>query len=335
MNSIFGLIEYVKSKKANEILVHSGKPAQMRLGKSIVPMPGRSADPQAIVSEILNDEEKTQLFEKLQIQGSRVLDKVSFKFDFQIDFEGMSGSIELENKTSSLWQVPGLLIDGIVRGQGLNLICGPKKSGKTNMIKSLIGAIENKGKLIAIYGDEEILGVSNTGNMISQLSIDQLKQNGPLASADIIVLDSSKELLCEEALDLSERGYCVVMTLPYLYLQMGLQRFMDHCQGSSSSRARRLAMILKSAVGTRLVPGIESPLQGAYEFLLANSELQKNLLNWAGQSETLPTFEKSMQNTLNQSLFQLLIKRKIEIKAAFDASPLPEELDLMLKKVGI
>ena len=34
-------------------------------------------------------------------------------------------------------------------------------------------------------------------------------------------------------------------------------------------------------------------------------------------------------------LYQEVMKRKIEIKTAFDASPAPEELDSMLKKVGI
>ncbi len=39
--------------------------------------------------------------------------------------------------------------------------------------------------------------------------------------------------------------------------------------------------------------------------------------------------------TLNQSLFQAVIQRKIDIKTAFTVSPEPEKLDLMLKKAGI
>jgi Tfp pilus assembly pilus retraction ATPase PilT len=156
MSSISSLLEYAHSKKASEILVHSGKPAQMRLGKTIVPMGGRHADPQLLVSEILNEEEKRKLFESLQIQGSGVIDNIPFKFDFQIDFEGISGALELENQSPSLWQLPGLLVDGVMRGQGLHLICGPKRSGKTSALKSLIQAIEGKNKVIAIYSDEEI-----------------------------------------------------------------------------------------------------------------------------------------------------------------------------------
>jgi twitching motility protein PilT len=45
--------------------------------------------------------------------------------------------------------------------------------------------------------------------------------------------------------------------------------------------------------------------------------------------------EKLGMRTMNQSLFQLLMKRKIELKTAFEFSPAPEDLDLILKKVGV
>jgi twitching motility protein PilT len=334
MSSIPSLLEYARNKKASEILVHSGKPAQMRLGKTIVPMGGRQADPQLLVSEILNEEEKRKLFESLQIQGSRVINSIPFKFDFQIDFEGMSGALELENQNPSLWQLPGLLIDSVTRGQGLHLICGPRRSGKTSALKSLINSMAGKNKVIAIYSDEEIMGIEDSGNLVSQLSIQQLRSNGILNSADVVILDSQKDLLCEEALALAEQGVCVVMTLPFMNLQIGLQRFLDLSSGSTPSKARRLAMVIRSGLGIRLLSGIDSPLQGAFEFLVSNSNVQKNLLEW-GNQQSLTGFDSWMNQTMNQTLFQLLMKRKIEIKIAFDNSPNPEELDVMLKKVGI
>ena len=44
---------------------------------------------------------------------------------------------------------------------------------------------------------------------------------------------------------------------------------------------------------------------------------------------------KSGMMTLNQSLLNLILKRKVEVKNAFEESPDVEELDTLLKKAGI
>jgi twitching motility protein PilT len=45
--------------------------------------------------------------------------------------------------------------------------------------------------------------------------------------------------------------------------------------------------------------------------------------------------DKTGMRTLNQALFQLLLKRKVELKVAFENSSDPQELDQLLRKVGI
>ena len=38
---------------------------------------------------------------------------------------------------------------------------------------------------------------------------------------------------------------------------------------------------------------------------------------------------------MNQSLVNLIVKRKIDVRTAFSASPDPDQLDTLLKKAGI
>ena len=45
--------------------------------------------------------------------------------------------------------------------------------------------------------------------------------------------------------------------------------------------------------------------------------------------------DKTGMITLNQSLLQLLLKRKIDVRAAFMCSNDPEELDRMMKQAGV
>jgi twitching motility protein PilT len=192
--------------------------------------------------------------------------------------------------------------------------------------------------VIAIYSDEENVNLSSEGNILSQFPIQQLSKNGILKSADIVVIDSSQTRFCEMALQLAEEGRSVLLTLPFWSIQMGLQRLADLCEGSELSRARRLSSTLQMALGLRLMSGIETAFQGAFELLLADTEMQKAMATMNFQEISFlmkSSAERTGMRSLNQSLFQLLMKRKIELKTAFEASPEPEELDSLLKKVGI
>jgi hypothetical protein len=54
-------------------------------------------------------------------------------------------------------------------------------------------------------------------------------------------------------------------------------------------------------------------------------------------------FKKQQQNenakkyfqSLNQSIIQALVRRRIDVKSAFSASDLPDELDAQLKRMGL
>jgi twitching motility protein PilT len=263
---------------------------------------------------------------------------VSFKFDFQIDFEGVNGSLTLQNPLAQLWAFPAMVSESAIKAQGLNLVIGPRQAGKTAALYHILGAVQNRKKVIALYSDMEASNLPIEGNVVSQFSSSQLKQNGVQKSADVVMIDSGNLEFCETAVRLAEEGRSVILTLPFWNVGMGLHRMIDLMEGTMDSRVRRMSSTLQMALGLRLVAGIESPLQGAFELLLVDSEIQQALreMDFAQVSELMrSSAERTGMRSLNQTLFQLLMKRKIELKAAFEASPAPEELDSLLKKVGI
>lgn len=339
--NIQNFLQTAFEKKAQEILLNPSQPVRMRVGKDLValaPQQVSASETRQLVHQILNEEEKRALFADLSIQGVRSLGELSFRFNFQIDFEGVSGSLELQNSQSADWALPGLVADAWARAQGLNLLVGPRRSGKTTAIQGVLKAMKGKKKVIAIYSESENTEFSSEGNVISQFSIAQLEKNGVLRSADVVVIDSSDTRFCETALRLSEEGRSVVLTLSYWNLQMGLARFLDLCEGNDRTQARRLASVLQTAVGVRLVPGTETPLVGAFELMMGTPETQKALAQkdfMTVDKLMQTTGEKTGMRTMNQALFQLLMKRKIDMRAAFESSPEPQELDQLLKKVGI
>lgn len=341
MTPIQNCLKLATERKAQEILLHSHQPVRFRIGKDLVDLSSPQMSPQEVrqlLSQILSEEERKALYEQFKIQGVKTIGNVSFKFDFQIDFEGVNGSLTLQNSVAQLWNFPAIVSESVVKAQGLNLVVGPRRSGKTAAIHDILSNVQNRKKVIAVYADSEAQGLPAQGNVLSQFSSSQLKQNGVFKSADVVIIDSAHLDLCEQAVRLAEEGRSVVLTLPFWNISMGLQRMVDLMEGSLDSRVRRLASTLQMGLGVRVLPGIESPLQGAFELLLVDTDTQESLreMDFAKVSEHMRnSAEKTGMRSLNQTLFQLLMKRKIELKAAFEASPSPEELDSLLKKVGI
>lgn len=341
MNPVQTCLQMAVDKKGQELLFNSLQPVRLRVGKEILPITSNQVSANELrqmVSQILTDDEKKTLFEAQRVQGMKAIGSIAFKFDFQFDLDGMNGSMVLQPTAAPAWGLPAIATESVLKPQGLNLIVGPRRSGKTAAVQNLIASCQGRKKVIAVYSDEEIYGLVSEGNVITQSSVQQLTANGVAQSADIVVIDSQKIEFCEMALQLAESGRSVVLTVPFWNIKMGLQRMIDLCEGTETSRARRLSSTLQMALGLRLLPGIESPLQGAFELLLADPEVQASIQSLSLDAVTglmKASAERTGMRSLNQTLFQMLMKRKIELKSAFEASLEPEELDSMLKKVGI
>jgi twitching motility protein PilT len=269
---------------------------------------------------------------------------VNFRFNFQIDFDGINGSLELQRQTTAnMWGFPQVLSEVLSKVEGLHLINGPRRSGKSaaaNELLQSLGAnvMNRRKKVIAVYTDNEAQTYQSKDNVVSVFPSSQLARSGVLRAADLVVIDTDRLDFCEMALRLAENGRSVLMTTAFWHLGMGIERFVDLCEGDAATKLRRFSRVFQSGLGLRLMPGIETSLQGAYELLLGTQEIKETLR--LGQMETLPAemknnADKTGMRTLNQALFQLLLKRKIELKVAFENSSDPQELDQLLRKVGI
>ncbi len=164
MNTIQTFLQTAFERKAQEILLNPSQPVRMRVGRDLVAMAPQQVSPsetRQMVHQILNDEEKKALFEDLKIQGVRTIGALSFRFNFQIDFEGVSGSLELQNTQAADWALPALIAENWARPQGLNLVVGPRRSGKTAAVQGLIASLKGKKKVIAIYSESENLDFSS------------------------------------------------------------------------------------------------------------------------------------------------------------------------------
>lgn len=339
-------LEKAAEKQAHEILFHPSEPVRYRIGKELQSFQSSQLSPaetRQIVTGLLTDDEKKQLFENLAVEGVRTLGSVNFRFNFQIDFDGISGSLELQKAmTAAVWGFPQVLPEVLTKVEGLHLINGPRRSGKSTAVSEILQSLASqtgrRKKVIAVYTDNEAQNYHCKDNVVSVFPVNQLARYGVLRAADLVILDTDRLDFCEMALRLAESGRSVMMTTSFWHLGMGIERFIDLCDGDRETKLRRFSRVFQSGLGLRLMPGIETVLQGAFEMLLGTQEIKETLR--LGQMEALPekmkeNADKTGMRTLNQALFQLLLKRKIELKTAFENSSEPQELDNLLRKVGI
>jgi twitching motility protein PilT len=143
----------------------------------------------------------------------------------------------------------------------------------------------------------------------------------------------------ETALTVAETGHLVFGTLHTNSAIQTVSRLISVFDGTQRDRIRTLlSFVLQGILCQQLLPTIGGGRALALEILVMTPGI-RNLI----REDKLHQIQSLMQTgqnktgmlTMNQSLLSLLVRRKIEMKTAFSASPDPEELDLLLKKAGI
>jgi twitching motility protein PilT len=97
-------------------------------------------------------------------------------------------------------------------------------------------------------------------------------------------------------------------------------------------------MTLNAVICQRLLPAIGGGVVAATEILVMNSSV-RNLIRENKLHQIYGMMQvgqnKSGMVTLNQSLMNLIMKRKVDVKVAFEETPDVDELDHMLRKAGV
>lgn len=238
--------------------------------------------------------------------------------------------------------VPPVLIENLNRDHGIVLFAGNRNSGIEKTFKVIADKIKNQkaGSLGTIvlkdkseYTDKFWHAITYDDLILRPLSEESKK-------SDYFIFENiSKPIEFEAALEIAEDGRFVFMHFSCLGVLNALHRlFGFYNQPQQQHMMWRFldeAFLFYSQVE---VPGEIEGLHLAGEIVLLNPDLKKLLLMSDIQSfsqKIKDLNEESGVVTLNQSILQLLIRRKISIKKAFEITRDPNDLDILLKKVGI
>ena len=338
MKRLESLLTKAFEMKAHELWLSPQQSVRVNLGQQWRELPGEAwsmDEAKSFLTSHLSELDQHDFFSTGFGQGRMNLGGRSFRFSLQMSAQGIVGSFKWPNPESlnwESWNLPAHLLEVVARTRGLSLIAGPPSSGKSSLLSLLTQKVMKMTELplVHFYSDEGS-AIENTG--IPSFSLGNLKA-ARLSSADIIVVDGATAENWEDVLNLSESGRHVVLSMQSIDLFSGMKRWNSFCEQKNRTGLQHLQM----GMGSRLVKGLETSMVPAIELLLVSPKLRDPVaqLQWNLIEEDMKTSgDKTGMRTLNQSLLQLLLRRKIEMRTAFQESKNPDEFDHLLKKVGI
>ncbi len=287
----------------------------------------------------LQSNEKVMLETKGFVSGFFKSENNHWKFSFTEKkdcFKAYLSLTEPIEKFSSEIESPSFW-DMIKKDKGLFIIAGEKRQGKSTLLAEII-LNDQRNKLT-------LTGLHSQSNQQQWPSLDSLIHLGSDSiDWDIhhLIYDGIERVIVDfnaiknwtKWIDLVEQGQSVLVTVSSGSVSSLLQKFSADL---NSATLERLIQTLNGIVVQKLVGENKIPVQ---EIFVLRSQEKEKILKIFSEKKSFYNLkwneiEGGAYQSLNQSLIQKLIRRKIDVKAAFAASNDPDHLDSQLKKLGL
>jgi twitching motility protein PilT len=229
---------------------------------------------------------------------------------------------------------------------GLILVTGPTGSGKSTTLASIIDKVNSEQRLHIITIEDPIeylhphkLSVVNQREVGSDTSSFKTALKYVLRQdPDVCLVGEMRDLdTIEAALTIAETGHLVFATLHTNSAISSINRIIDVFPPHQQQQIRaKLSFVLQGVITQQLIPKMGVPGRAmAMEVLIPNAAI-KNLIredkNHQIYSQMQVGQDKYGMQTLNQSLYSLVVRRIVSPEEAFGRSQEPEELRMMIER---
>jgi twitching motility protein PilT len=355
MISLLQLLKFATEQGASDLHVVAGSQPALRVNGRIVRIKTENLTKdltRKLCYSVLSDVQKSRFEEQKEIDFSfDVKNMARFRANLFYQRNAVSGvfrkvpvtipkfsDIGLPNAIGSVTNFP----------YGIVLVTGPTGSGKSTTIASLVDKIntERQGHIVTLEDPIEFIH-QHKSCIVNQREVgtDTSAYKAALKSLlrqdpDYCLVSELRDLeTIEAALHTAETGHLVFATLHTNSAVATINRLVSVFPAEQQERIRvMLSFTLQAVISQRLLPSLQGGRVPAFEFLLMSNNI-RNLVR-ENKLHQIPSMmqvgqEKTGMVTMNQSLANLIIKRKIDLKTAFGASPDPDQLEQMLQKAGV
>lgn len=355
MITLHQLLKAAVKQGASDLHIVAGSPPVLRVEGRIVRVKSSDLTPdnaRTICYSILTDAQKGRFEATKELDFSFGIKSMA-RFRANLFFQrgavsGVFRRIPLDIPDVDTLGLPRTVSEVVNQPTGLVLVTGPTGSGKSTTIAALIDKINRERRSHIITLEDPIEYVHPHKSCIvnqREVGIDTVSYRSALKHVlrqdpDICMMGELRDLeTIEAAMNICETGHLVFATLHTNSAISTITRMVNVFPADQQDRIRtQLSLTLNTVVSQRLIPGAKGGMALALEVLQMSSSI-RNLVRENKLHQVYGMMQvgqdKTGMITLNQSLLQLILKRKIDVRTAFLYSADPEELDKMLNQAGV
>lgn len=231
------------------------------------------------------------------------------------------------------------------KAKGLVLVTGATGSGKSTTLAAMVDWINARKDCHIVTIEDPVEYVhTNKKSIIDQREIGGDTHSFPNAlkhvlreDPDVILIGEMRDLeTIESALVIAETGHLVLATLHTSDSVQTINRIIDVFPARQQSQVRaQLSFVLMGVLSQQLIPDLSGRGRVlAVEILLANHAIRSQIRESKVHQvySTMQTSQKDGMRTMNQSLFELVMRKKIKKEDALSRTTEVQDLERLFKE---
>ncbi len=345
------LLEEMIQKKASDLHITSGVPPVFRIDGELMQSAHDRLTPemtQSLAYSILNDRQKKRF-------------EMDYELDLSFGIQGLSrfrGNVFLQRGGVAMalrtipWEIrtfqelglPPVAAELAAKPRGLVLVTGPTGSGKSTTLATMIDKVntERRSHILTVEDPIEYMH-SHKKSIVNQRQLEADTKSFENAlkyvlrqDPDVVLVGEMRDLVTfESALRIAETGHLTFATLHTNSAAESIHRIIDAFPAYQQPQVRaQLAFVLEGVMTQQLLPLTKGGRVMALEVMVCTPAIKAMIRDDKVHQiySLIQAGSKYGMQTMNQSLFQLFMDKKISMDSAFDYTPNSEELDQMIKR---
>ncbi len=355
MSSLKELLKMVAKDNATDLHIVVGSPPMVRINGNLYQ---RSTEPltdlqaQNICLSLMTEKQRKIFDKKNEIDFGFGVNGVG---RFRVNVFRQRGSVSAAVRRIpediphfSTLGLPQIVSDLTNKRNGMILVTGATGSGKSTTIAAMLDKINEEKQSHIVTIEDPIEYVHHHKKcIVNQREVGLDTEDFSVAMKYLLRQDPDYCLVgemrdretAEIALKISETGHLLFATLHTNSAPDTISRIVSMFEdGRKEVTLSQLSAVLQCVLSQQLLPGIDGKLVLAYELLIPTPGIRA-LIREGKYYQIHGMMQVGQQTTgmitMNQCLMNLIVRRKIDMKVGFEASSDPEDLNQMLKKVGL
>ena len=349
------LLEEMVRKKASDLHLTAGLPAQFRIDGQIVSSETEPLSPEmtkSLTYSILNEEQRKRFEIERELDLSFGVRGLS-RFRANSFLQRGVVSIAIRQIPYEILSLKELGLPDVVdrlasKSKGLILVTGPTGCGKSTTLASVVDKINTERRCHIITIEDPIEYVHHHKRCIVNQREVQADTHS-FANAlkyvlrqdpDVILVGEMRDLeTIQAALTIAETGHLTLATLhtnsTYEAINRIVDVFPEHQQGQIVAQ---LAFVLEGVITQQLMPKIGGRGRVLGCEVLICTPAVKALIREKKVHQIyshMQAGQKFGMQTMNQALYRLYVTREISLEEAMGRSPDIAELEQMLSRKGV